>query len=721
MLRQPKYRAVYQLVVGIWLTLSIASVLMAVFSWGRLSQTIAAGRRWNVVGPQVDEILKTMLDSETSVRGFIITGNTNYLAPYNLALTNYEVEFDHLADMAAANANLLQAVMNLRAQSEMLADFNQQAVEARKHNFRSAQAVIASGNGKQIMDQIRAEVSALDKIYYQQKSNDRETFNTQLTRAIMLSLVAGIIGIIAGFFTFWLARVTIKNQMRERELIEAMLQAERSSREKSAFLANMSHEIRTPMNAILGFSELLQGELREAKHRKYIQSIRSSAASLLQLINDILDMSKIEAGVMEMRPEPTDVREICDLIRTLFFESALKKGLALECRVTKELPRALLIDRVRLRQILVNLVGNAIKFTDCGRVEVHISSEKRPGSSRVTLVIEVTDTGVGIPQDKQAVIFKPFVQAGAHHEKEIQGTGLGLSIVKRLVEMMDGTVTVTSTLSQGSIFSLRFQNVPVSARLPSSTKISADETVNFNKLRPASFLVVDDNEANRQYLAGIFESTHHHLMFCSSGEEAVIKAREMVPDIILLDVRMPGMDGHQALAEIRKIPRMELVPVIAITASTLQDDYFSGFVRKPFSTCELFNELAEFLPRNLPSDPHTRNETTSVAEAAAGPVTEELLAQLNQLLVEPWPSLCNTMAVNEIKAFARQLEILAKQWHCKTLETYADTLFRDAEVYAVADLEKHLGEFAALVEQLTKENDLTIKSSGTAAPPVGRL
>lgn len=328
---------------------------------------------------------------------------------------------------------------------------------------------------------------------------------------------------------------------------------------------------------------------------------------------------------------------------------------------------------------------------------------------------------MGIPQDKQAVIFKPFVQAGAHHEKEIQGTGLGLSIVKRLVEMMDGTVTVTSTLSQGSIFSLRFQNVPVSARLPSSTKISADETVNFNKLRPASFLVVDDNEANRQYLAGIFESTHHHLMFCSSGEEAVIKAREMVPDIILLDVRMPGMDGHQALAEIRKIPRMELVPVIAITASTLQDDYFSGFVRKPFSTCELFNELAEFLPRNLPSDPHTRNETTSVAEAAAGPVTEELLAQLNQLLVEPWPSLCNTMAVNEIKAFARQLEILAKQWHCKTLETYADTLFRDAEVYAVADLEKHLGEFAALVEQLTKENDLTIKSSGTAAPPVGRL
>ncbi len=717
MLRQPKYRAVYQLVMGIWLTLSIASVLLAAYSWVRLSQSIVTGRQLSPIGPLLDDVLQNMLDSETGVRGFIITGNTNFLDPYFAAQTNFAAQFDQLADMTAGNTNLLQAIMDLRAQSESLADFNRQAIDARNHNFRAAQTLTDTGKGRQIMDQIRAQVSASDKIYYPETLNAREELNTQLSRAIITSLFAGIIGIIAGILASWFALTTIKNQEREHELVEARLQAERSSREKSAFLANMSHEIRTPMNAILGFSELLRNELRDAKHRKYVQSIRFSAASLLQLINDILDMSKIEAGVMELRSEPTDPREICDFIRTLFFESALKKGLKLECHLAPDLPRALLIDRVRLRQILVNLVGNAIKFTDCGQVDVRISSQKQPGSSQVTLAIEVMDTGVGIPQDKQDAIFKPFVQAGAHREKEIQGTGLGLSIVKRLMEMMGGAVTVASTPGKGSVFSLRFPNVPISARLPASAKISTDYVVNFNKLRPASFLVVDDNEANRQYIAGIFETTHHRLTFCSSGEEAVRKAREIIPDIVLLDVRMPGMDGHQTLAEIRKIPGMELVPAIAVTASTQQDDYFSGYIRKPFSRHELFNELAEFLPRHLPSDLPARGETT--AETAAGPTPDELLAQLRQLLVEPWPSLCNTMAVNETKTFARQLEILAGQWHCKPLNAYAAKLLEDAETYAVTDLEKHLGEFAALVEQLTRENNFTDQSGRTAAPPVG--
>ena len=600
MLRQPKYRAVYQLVVGIWLTLSIVSVLLAAISWVRLSQTIEAGRQWSAVGPQVDEILKTMLDSETGVRGFIITGNTNFLDPYNAAQASYKTEFDQLADMSAANTSLLQAVVNLRAQSEMLSDYNRQTIDLRKRNFQTAQTFVASGKGKLIMDQIRSQVSILDQIYYQQKSDVREQTDVQLSRAILTSLIAGIIGIGAGIFAFWLARKTIKNHERERKLIEARLQAERSSREKSAFLANMSHEIRTPMNAILGFSELLQNELRDSVHARYLQSIRSSASSLLQLINDILDMSKIEAGVLELRPEPTDSHEICDFIRVLFSEPAMKKGIKLECEVSADLPHVLLVDRIRLRQILVNLVGNAVKFTDRGHVKVHVSSEKQLDPGQITLVIKVTDTGVGIPSDRLDAIFRPFVQAGAHREKEIQGTGLGLSIVKRLTEIMGGTVTVTSTLGQGSIFSLRFPNIPVSKRLPASAKISNDSEVDFNKLKSASLLVTDDNEANRQYIAGIFKKTHHQLTFCSNGEDAIAKAREIIPDIVLLDVRMPGLDGRQTLAEIRKIPGMELVPAIAVTGSTHDDNYFTAYIRKPFSVRELFDELAEFLPRYTP-------------------------------------------------------------------------------------------------------------------------
>jgi signal transduction histidine kinase/CheY-like chemotaxis protein len=709
MLRQSKYRAVYQLVVGIWLTLSIVSVLLAAISWIQLSQTINTHRRWSSVGPQVDEILKTMLDSETGVRGFIITGNTNFLDPYNLAQVNYKTQFDQLADMTAQNTNILKAVVDLRAESEKLADYNRLTIDARRHDFHDAQVLTLSGQGKQIMDQIRAEVSALDRIYYHQILDEREETDARLSRAILTSLVAGIFGIGAGILALWFARVTIQKQERERELIEARLQAERRSREKSAFLANMSHEIRTPMNAILGFSELLQSELKEAKHHKYIQSIRSSAASLLQLINDILDMSKIEAGVMELRPEPTDTHEICDFIRTLFSESAFKKGIKFECHIAADLPRALLMDRIRLRQVLVNLVGNAIKFTDRGRVDVRISSQKQPDNSRITVMIEIADTGVGIQQDKLDAIFKPFVQAGAHREKEIQGTGLGLSIVKRLTEMMGGTVTVTSAVAQGSQFSLRFLNVPVSARLPASVKVSADREVDFNRLQPATLLVADDNEPNRQYIAGIFQKTHHRLIFCSSGEEAVAKAREFIPDIVLLDVRMPGMDGRQALAEIRKIPGMELIPSIAVTGSTHQDDSFSAFIRKPFSTRELFDELAEFLPRHIPADLPASAETPPPTVTIDGPIPQELLTQLRQLVAGSWPVLCNSMAINETKAFARQLDIMGEQWHYTALTNYAGKLLHDAEMYAVADLEKHLGEFAALVEQFAQNKENSTK------------
>jgi CheY-like chemotaxis protein len=331
-------------------------------------------------------------------------------------------------------------------------------------------------------------------------------------------------------------------------------------------------------------------------------------------------------------------------------------------------------------------------------------------------MLEVADTGLGIPQDRLDAIFKPFVQAGTHREKEIQGTGLGLSIVKRLSEIMGGSVTVTSTVGQGSVFSLRFPDVPISSRLPASAKVSADREVDFNQLQPSTLLVADDNDANRQYMAGIFQRTHHKLIFCSNGEEAIAKSRELIPDMVLLDIRMPGLDGRQTLAEIRKIPGMELVPAIAVTGSTHAADSFSAFLRKPFSSRELFNELAEFLPRHVPPDAPAQTGTPAVVEAPDGPVPPELLKQLRQLLIGPWPALCNSMAINEIKTFARQLDILAKEWHCSSLSAYAEKLLHDAETYAVADLEKHLGEFAALVEQLgqNKEECVTNENGSSA-------
>jgi CheY-like chemotaxis protein len=333
---------------------------------------------------------------------------------------------------------------------------------------------------------------------------------------------------------------------------------------------------------------------------------------------------------------------------------------------------------------------------------VRVDWEKQAASSHITLTIEVQDTGIGIPPDKLGFIFQPFAQSGAHSEKEKQGTGLGLSIVKRLTEAMGGTVTVASVLGQGSAFHLRFPDTPISARLAASEK-PPSAMVDFNQLRPASLLVVDDNQTNCQLMEGMFTGSHHQLFFSNSGPDAITRARDLKPDVILMDIRMPGMDGYEALVGIRRTVGLELVPVIAVTASALLDmenalkEKFSGYIRKPFSKQELFTELADFLPRH-PAPP--RASQTASPESPESPVAAELVTQLRALLVEPWPAIRDSVAVNESKAFARGLTELGQRWRCQPLLDYAQKLLRDAENYAVTDLEKHLGEFSVLVERL---------------------
>jgi signal transduction histidine kinase/FixJ family two-component response regulator len=701
----------YKTIVIIWLTLSVGSVVLAALSWWNLSHLLVEGRKLTAIRDDTDEILKSMLDAETCTRGYVITGDPSYLAPFNHVTNSLLPQFTHLVSVVSGDIAFIQIVSDLRAQVDLVINWQQQIIVARSRSLGKATDLINTGQGKKVMDDIRAKTDEIDRLRADKLSKMREEINRQVSRAGLTSLGAGAVAVGIGIIAFWLSQVFARQQERERELTEAKLQAEHNSQEKTAFLANMSHEIRTPMNAILGFSELLKNDLREPRHQHYLQSIHSSASSLLLLINDILDMSKIESGVLSLNPEPTDLREICDFVHTLFTEPAAKKELKLECHIVDNMPHALLLDRIRLRQILINLVGNAVKFTDHGSVAVRVSWEKQQTSSHVTLIIEVLDTGLGIPKDRLDAIFKPFVQAGAHREKEKQGTGLGLSIVKRLTEIMGGTVTVASVLEQGSAFHLRFPDVAISARLPASAKTPSTEDVDFNTLRPATLLVVDDNETNCQLIAGIFTGSHHHLIFGSSGEEAVVKSRELKPDLLLLDVRMPGMGGYAALAEIRKIPGLEFLPVIAVTASNLKGEdevireRFSGFVRKPFSRREMFDELADFLPRHEKGaaaenpDATAKNETPA---PALTPAPKELVAQLRQLILDPWPSIRDSVAVNESRAFAKNLEDLGQRWQCQPLVRYAQILMRDAENYAVADLEIHLGEFALLVEQLEK-------------------
>jgi CheY-like chemotaxis protein len=375
------------------------------------------------------------------------------------------------------------------------------------------------------------------------------------------------------------------------------------------------------------------------------------------------------------------------------------------------LPRALLLDRIRLRQIMVNLVGNAVKFTDRGNISVRINWEKDDSSSHITLTIEVQDTGVGIPRDKLESIFKPFVQAGAHREKETQGSGLGLAIVRRLTEAMGGTIVAESPAGQGATFRVRLPNIPISARLPTSEQPSAESEGDFNDLGPALLLVVDDNEENCQLIASMFAGSDHKLEFGSDGFQAVSKARALRPDLILLDIRMPGLDGREALAEIRKSPGLEMIPIIAVTASTAledQDDLkekFNAYLRKPFSKHELFTEVAHFLPPRAKTQvsPEAGGPASAASsnQATPAPASPELRAELNCLLAEEWPAIRDNLAINETKVFARKLEALANRWSCPALSDYAQALARRADAYEVVELEEQVSQFPDLVTRLS--------------------
>jgi CheY-like chemotaxis protein/anti-sigma regulatory factor (Ser/Thr protein kinase) len=381
----------------------------------------------------------------------------------------------------------------------------------------------------------------------------------------------------------------------------------------------------------------------------------------------------------------------------------------LSCVVPQDLPRALLLDRTRLRQVLVNLVGNAVKFTDRGYIRVVVRWEAQQDStSRVMLAIEVEDTGVGIPEDRLEEIFKPFAQADAARAKEKQGTGLGLAIVKRLVERMGGQVGVASIVGQGTTFHLRLPDVGVSARLPAGQQSEADEAADFDSLRASTVLVVDDNELNRQLMAGIFDSTHHRVHYGNDGREALDLTLKLRPDLVLLDIRMPGMDGREALDRIRATPGFDLVPIIAVTASSMADEEkklrqkFSGYLRKPFTRRALLEEMAHFIPKlERPADAAPAPlEPPAPADSKAA--FAALSVKLHALEAGEWPHVRDSVAVNESRRFARQLRTLAERARCTPLNAYAAALLRHAEAYDVAALETELGRFPQVIVEIER-------------------
>jgi signal transduction histidine kinase/CheY-like chemotaxis protein len=390
-----------------------------------------------------------------------------------------------------------------------------------------------------------------------------------------------------------------ERKLVEKALNEAREKAEESNKAKSIFLANMSHEIRTPLNGILGLTDILLGENIQDEHRKYLELIRDSGKNLTQLINDILDLSKIESGKIQLENIHFNFREVLTANIRPYKFLAEQKGITLNCHFDPDIPQDIVGDPTRISQVLINLIGNAIKFTEEGSIHV-IFALLESNHDEVLIRGIVQDTGIGIPADKLSTVFESFSQADESVTRKYGGTGLGLSIVKSLLSLMRGDVSVHSPVDpvrqRGTTFSFYFK---AQAPVKRHSEIPVFNAEGSFRNKPLHVLIVDDNKINLLVARKMLEKTGVTISTAEDGNEAIKIAMTRDFDLILMDIQMPGLNGHETTAELRKMKYSK--PIVALSANAYREDVersleagMNAHMQKPFTHAQLVEVLREF-------------------------------------------------------------------------------------------------------------------------------
>jgi two-component system, NarL family, sensor histidine kinase EvgS len=487
------------------------------------------------------------------------------------------------------------------------------------------------------------------------------------------------------------------------ELKKAKEIAENAAKQKSEFLANMSHEIRTPMNSVIGFTEILDKEIKNPVHKEYLSSIKKGGNSLLRIINDILDLSKIEAGKLEIKNESINSTNLFLEIEAIFHSKIISKNIIFSVEIDKSMPKYIILDGVRIRQILFNLIGNAIKFTEKGQIKLKVESLYTDNTkSKVDLIFSVEDTGIGIDKKNLNNIFIAFEQQNNHNVAKYGGTGLGLAICTKLVHMMNGEIKVESEKNKGSIFTIMLKDITVSSMKDEivSQKLLASNII-FEK---SQILVVDDIEENRKLVEACLKDFDIDLIMARNGQEAIDKLKSVNVDLILMDLRMPVMDGYQATNIIKNNDKLKHIPVIALTASVMGKDLekvtkygFNGYLRKPIILDDLIEELAKYLKYHFLNKQIIKNNNPILIDVIK---LQFVLNKLDNELKEEWKNIKDCGDFSLINEFAEKLNLLSIQQDIYILKDYSEELIKNINSFDIEKVDYLMNTYLELIDNL---------------------
>jgi signal transduction histidine kinase/CheY-like chemotaxis protein len=592
----------------LWLFLLgvLVIVFLQVISGYNISRLLEGNRQLSAemqVQYSLRKLQSDIIAVESDIRGAVLSNDEQELSNVEAKISGISNELNNLHQHFKTNL----VTGELATLDRFILDkinFSREIISTlQKSGHAQAAALINSDRGKILRDSIEHVINRLDNLRKSQLKNIGGEIESTGKTARLWGLVIAVIALLAVVSAFWY----ILNQGRQQQkMIKLLNESDRRNKEvanmKEQFLANMSHEIRTPMNAILGFTNLLRRTNLNNEQRQYVQNIHSAGENLLALVNDILDLSKIEAGMMSLEETRFSLHSLVSSVSAMFSEKIKEKNLALDIHIDHAVPDILTGDAVRLTQILVNLLSNAVKFTEDGSIQVHISLVKQTDDTvRIRMVIK--DTGIGISREKQQTIFERFQQAEAETTRRFGGSGLGLAIVKQLITLQNGTITLNSEPGKGSEFIVELSySVPDLNQLYEAALSAQEEAVPLQKI---NVLIAEDNPMNQQLISHLMRSWAIEHIIVSNGKEAIEEVKRNNYSIILMDIQMPEMDGYTATNILRNEMGLS-IPIIAMTAHAMTGEKekcmqmgMNDYVSKPIKETVLYNMIGRHA-QNIP-------------------------------------------------------------------------------------------------------------------------